>query len=156
MALVYQERILDLGIHGLLTLTQDLGAYLPIPAQKHGHARWQAPDGTVHDRLALCTRSCGPAELDDAVRHQRSRLAGAVAVVRGRMDWVAAQIDADFLEAPTQVTALDGGRVLLSFGSVVGQHRVRVVDVVANRCLLYTSCACWVSAWWPGPGSGRV
>ena len=104
MALVYQERILDLGIHGLLTLTQDLGAYLPIPAQKHGHARWQAPDGTVHDRLALCTRSCGPAELDDAVRHQRSRLAGAGAVVRGRMDWVAAQIDADFLEAPTPVS----------------------------------------------------
>jgi hypothetical protein len=58
MALVYQERILDLGTHGVLTLTQDLGTYLPMPAQKHGHARWHAPDGTVHDRLALCTRSC--------------------------------------------------------------------------------------------------
>lgn len=135
MALVYQERILDLGTHGLLTLTQDMGAYLPIPAQKHGHARWHAPDGTVHDRLALCMRSCSLAELDDALRQQRVHLAGAVAAVRGRMDWVAAQIDADFLEAPTQVAALDGGRVLLSFGSVVGQRRLRVVDVVTNRVL---------------------
>lgn len=135
MALVYQERILDLGTHGMLTLTQDLGPYLPIPAQKHGHARWHAPDGTVHDRLALCTRSCSVAGLDDALRQQRARLAGAVPAVHSRLDWVAARIDADFLEAPSQVTALDGGRVLLNFGSVVGQRRMRVVDVVANRVL---------------------
>lgn len=135
MALIFQERILDLGTHGLLTLTQELGGYLPIPAQKHGHAQWHAPDGSVHDRMATCMRRCGTADLLGAVRAQQVRLAGAVASVKARNEWVAAQVDDAFLEAPGQVAALDGGRVLLVFGSVVGPHCIRVVDVVADRVL---------------------
>ena len=136
MALIYQERILDLGTHGLLSLTQDLGAYLPIPAQKHGHAQWHAPDGSVQDRMAVCMRPCQMADLEESVRAQRAHLAGAVPAVRARIEWVAEQADGDFLEAPGQVAALDGGLVLLIFGRVVGPHCIRVVDVVAGRVLV--------------------
>lgn len=136
MALIYQERILDLGTHGLLTLTQDLGGYLPLPAQKHGHAQWHAPDGSVHDRMALCMRHCQAADLEESVRAQRVRLAGAVPTVRAHNDWVASQIDADFMEAPGQVAALADGLVLLIFGRVVGPHCIRVVDVAAGRVLV--------------------
>jgi hypothetical protein len=136
MALIYQERILDLGAHGLLSLTQDLGAYLPIPAQKHGHAQWHAPDGSVQDRMAVCMRPCQMADLEESVRAQRAHLAGAVPAVRARIEWVAEQADGDFLEAPGQVAALDGGLVLLIFGRVVGPHCIRVVDVVAGRVLV--------------------
>lgn len=136
MALIYQERILDLGKHGMLTLTQDLGGYLPIPAQKHGHAQWHAPDGSVQDRMAACMRHCQAADLDESVLAQRVRLAGAVPAVRARMEWVAEQADEDFLEAPGQVAALEGGLVLLIFGRVVGPHCIRVVDVVAGRVVV--------------------
>ncbi len=135
MALIYQERILDLGTHGLVTLTQDLGGYLPIPAQKFGHARWHAPDGKVHERLALCTRRSSAAALDEAARALRARLTGAVPAVQARVDWVAAQADDDYLEAPGQAAALDGGLLLLIFGRLAGPHIIRIVDLVANRVL---------------------
>ncbi len=135
MALIYQERIFDLGKHGLVTLTQDLGGCLPIPAQTYGHARWHAPEGTVHDRLAQCTRRSSAAVLAEAARTLRARLAGAVPAVLARVDWVAAQADDDYLEAPAQVAALDGGLMVLVFGGVPGPHVIRVVDVVAGRVL---------------------
>lgn len=133
MALIYFERILDLGDAGLLTLTQDMGSYLPLPADRHGHARWHRPDGGSHDRLEICTRAPGLPALRAAAQEQQTRFAGAVASVRGRVTWVTERLHEGFREAPTHASALDGGRVLLVFGGVVGEQVLRVVDIPANR-----------------------
>lgn len=133
MALIYQEQIHDLGTHGLLTLTREIGGLLPLPAQKYGHASWHAPDGRVHDRMAQCMARRGAAAVLEAGRRLRDRFARAVPSVREGLDWIVAQADDDFAEAPTYVAALDGGLVLLIFRSEVGQRFIRVVDLAAGQ-----------------------
>ncbi len=135
MSLILFGRIADLGAHGVLALTLDHSTYAPLPAQRHGRFTWHDPQGGRHDRLVPCTRAVGVAALTAALDAQRQRFGRAVAAVRGRIDWVAAQVDADFREAPHQVGALDEGRVLLMFGDAAGPKQLRVVDVPAGRVL---------------------
>lgn len=139
MALICFERIVDLGRAGVLTLMLDGTAYLPLPAADIGHAQWHAPDGSVHDRLALCTRAPGAAALAAAVAQQRQRLARAAPSVRGRLDWTAGRIAADtdghYRELPHTAAALGPGRVLLMFGGVVEPRLIRVVDIPSGVVL---------------------
>ncbi len=139
MALICLERIVDLGSAGVLTLTLDSTAYLPLPAAEIGHARWHDPDGQSHDRLALCTRASGREALRLAVEQQRARLVRAAPSVRGRLDWTAARIAADreghYRELPHTAAALGQGRVLLMFGGVVEPRLIRVVDIPAGTVL---------------------
>jgi hypothetical protein len=118
MALIYQERILDLGTHGLLTLTQDLGTYLPLPAQKHGHARWHAPDGRVHDRLALCMARRGAGGRAGSRCAGCDRFAWQVPCRPVKRTGLGRRADRrGFHGGAHQVAALDGGLVLLIFGA---------------------------------------
>ena len=135
MSVIYFERIVDLGRHGVLTLTLDSDAYMPLPAQRYGRFVWYDAKGRRHDRSALCTRGVDAAALNAAADAQRLRLALAVESVRGRVDWVAAQVDDNFREAPYQAHALDGGQVLLVFGRIAGPAVVRVVDVAVDKVL---------------------
>ena len=139
MALICFERIVDLGRAGVLTLTLDSTAYLPLPAADLGHAHWHAPDGQVHDRLAVCTRVPGAASLAAAVVQQRQRLARAAPSVRGRLDWTAARIaddtDGQYRELPHTAAALGPGRVLLMFGGVVEPRLIRIVDIPSGAVL---------------------
>lgn len=135
MSLIFFGRIADLGTHGVLTLTLDGSTYAPLPAHSHGRYTWHDAQGGRHDRLALCTRPIGAAALTAELDAQRRRFGMAVPSVRGRIDWVAAQVADDYREAPYQVGVLDGGRVLLMFGEAAGRKQVRVVDVPADRVL---------------------
>lgn len=139
MALICFERIVDLGSAGVLALTLDSTAYLPLPAHELGFARWHDPSGGMHDRLALCTRAPGRDALARAVEQQRERLARAAPSVRGRLDWTAARIAVDtegrYRELPHTAVAFGAGRVLLLFGGVIEPRLVRVVDVPAGVVL---------------------
>lgn len=135
MALIYDQRILDLGEHGLLILALDstFGSP-PLPAHKFGYARWIDASGTEVDRLTLCTRRVARTTLMDQVQEKRRQHSGAVAGVKGRLEWVAGQASDDYLEAPTGAFALEGGRVLLAFSASLPAV-FRLVDVVAGRML---------------------
>lgn len=135
MSLIWSERLVDLGAQGMLALTVEAGVPVPLPAHRHAHARWHDAAGAVHDRLAACTRAPGAAALQAAVQQQRARLGGAVPSVRGRIDWVAAQVDETYREAPTAVAPLAGAQVLLMFCGVVAPRCLRVVDLACGRVL---------------------
>ena len=135
MALIYDQRILDLGEHGLLILTLDSSSGSPpLPAHKFGYARWVDVGGSEADRLALCTRRVTRAKLMDQVDEKRKQYSGAVAAVRGRLEWVAGQAGDDYLEAPTGAFALEGGHVLLAF-CASRPAAFRLVNVVAAQML---------------------
>ena len=57
MALIYNQRILDLGEHGVLALTLGSTWQSPLPAHKLGYACWhRLNDAAVVDCFAQCTR----------------------------------------------------------------------------------------------------
>lgn len=135
MALIYNQKILDLGEHGLLILTLDssMGAP-PLPAHKLGYARWVDRSNAEADRFSLCTRRVPRTTLVEQVEERRKKFAGAVPSVKGLLEWVAREVCDDYVEAPTGAFALEGGRVLLAF-CASSPHAFRLVDVVGSRIL---------------------
>ena len=133
MSLVYFERLIDLGDTGLLALTLGSSRSLPLPAERHGYARWHDAQGAVHDRLEPCTRALPEPVVAAAAQAQRAGLAGAVPAVLGRIDWVAEHVQGGYREAPSTAVALDERLVLLLFTGLGSPQLLRVVDVPTAR-----------------------
>lgn len=141
MALIYNEKLIDLGPLGLLALTIGDTAYLPLPAQVHGYACWHDERGGVHDRFQICTRLVPRAQLTAAADLQRIKLGSAVPSVKGRVDWFAKQISDDFYVAPTDAASMGNGLALLVFAGVVGPALLRIIDIAANRVIYEEAAA---------------
>lgn len=131
--IVYTERILDLGEHGVLALTLGAASYAPLPAHLHGYARWHTPTGEAVDCASLCFRAIASEDMRATIERLRAKAVRAVASVRGFHDWLAGQIADLCLDAPTDAVALSQGRVLLVFGSEQRPHALRLIDVPGRR-----------------------
>lgn len=125
----YSEKLIELGQNGVLALTLGDAFYVPLPAQQFGYAEWRCLDGTVHDRMAVCTRVMSPEDIKALVTRQREKYVRAVASVRGRLDWVADQIADPYLEAPSHAYKLTNQLVLLLFTGLHQPHLLRIVNV---------------------------
>lgn len=141
LALIYNEKLIDLGPLGLLALTIGDTAYVPIPAQLHGYARWHDETGAVHDRFDVCMRQVPRAALSEAAELQRVKVGSAVPSVQGRVAWFATQICDEFRVAPTAAASIGDALVLLVFAGVVGPAMFRIVDVAANRVVYEETAA---------------
>lgn len=99
MAIVLQERIIDLGSHGLLALTVGFFGPPQPAAARHGYARWHAHPGRpeAEDRTALFTLAVTGLEGNGEV-------------------W------------PDHVHALQQGHALVVFGHAKRPQVVRIVD----------------------------
>lgn len=115
MSLLYDQKILDLGEHGILGLTLSSTSHPPFSAQEYGFAHWYDENASPTDRLDVCTRVVSSATLLDAINDQKLRLSNAVASVTGRLDWLSKNVSDNHLEAPSNAFALDNGQVLLAF-----------------------------------------
>lgn len=140
MALIYNEKLIDLGPLGLLALTIGDTVSLPLPAQRHGYASWHDETAAVHDRFQVCMRQVPRAILAEAAELQRVRLGSAVPSVKGRVAWFVTQLSDDFFVAPTDAASLGNGLVLLVFGGLVGPAMLRIADI-ANQRVVYEETA---------------
>lgn len=131
MTLIYSQKILDIGDHGLLALTLGSTWTPPLPAHKFGYARWHDLNGTSNDRFSLCTRRVPCDVLTAQFEAHRVKVAGAVRSVKGLAEWLLGEICDDYLEVPTGAYALDGGCALLTFFNSEPQI-FRMVDVVQS------------------------
>jgi len=137
--IVYTEKVLDLGPHGVVVLTLGSTGYAPLPAHLHGYARWHPPAGEALDCAALCFRRIAADEIRATIERLRARLARAVASVRGFYDWLEDQVVDPYLDAPTDAVALSAGRVLLLFGSEQRPSLLRLIDVPTQRVVWETT-----------------
>lgn len=91
MAITLQERIVDLGSHGLLALTLGLFAPPQPPAARHGYARWHAHPGQPEwqDRTALFSLAVTGPEGSGEIwpDHVHALQQGHALVVFGRAEW---------------------------------------------------------------------
>jgi uncharacterized protein YwqG len=133
MPLILDESILDLNAFGLVTLTQGASHALPLPGHKFGYATYHSPDGAMQDRLYLFSRALSASELTEAVNLEHAHLSGAVASVRGYIDYVRDEVCEEYLEMPSHAFPLLNGRVLLFFAAQVRPYLMRIVDVVHNK-----------------------
>ena len=116
-------------------LTLDSDAYMPLPAQRYGRFVWYDAKVRRRDRSALCTRGVDAAALNAAADAQRLRLALAVESVRGRVDWVAAQVDDNFRERRTRRTPLTAGHRFPGRCAIdAGQPGAACGNLRAARC----------------------
>lgn len=135
MSLIFDQAILDLDTHGVLALALGSSVDPPLPAQAYGFATWHDTKGSpAADRLALCTRPVAAADLRDAVSKRQGQMRHAVASVSGRLEWLAAQVTDNYLEAPSAAFAMADGCVLLLF-SAMAPHAFRLVDVPRAQVL---------------------
>jgi uncharacterized protein YwqG len=141
VALIYNEKLIDLGPLGLFALTIGDTFYVPLPAQLHGYARWHDEAGAEHDRFDVCMRQVPRALLTQAADLERVKVGSAVASVKGRVAWFATQISDDFCVAPTAAASIGDGLVLLVFAGAVGPAMFRIVDVAANRVVYEETAA---------------
>ncbi len=133
MSFTFDESILDLDTFGLVTLTKSASYALPLPGHKFGYASYHLPDGVTQDRLPLFSRALSAGELSEAVNLEHARLSGAVASVRGYIEYVRDEVCEEYLEMPSHAFPLSNGRALLFFAAKVRPHLMRIVDVVQNK-----------------------
>jgi Domain of unknown function (DUF1963) len=136
--LVLFQRLLDLGDAGAMAFTLDISAQLPLPAARHGFARWHPWQGPAQDRTALFSRVLQGEEFAASANAQRQRLAAAEASLRERVEHIVrdvGQAQAPYAHWPQHAHTLAGGNALLVFHGTQAPVLFRIVDVPNNRVL---------------------
>ena len=137
MHFLLHENVVDLGVHGLLTITTEyVGRSTPsLPAQRFGYARWHDTRGDLHDRLDCCTRPVAEADIRHALERSRKAVTGS-SHSRDRLDWLEGQLDAGYRQLPQFVGDFGDGSALLLFSGAIRPDLLRVVDIPSAAVLV--------------------